>query len=452
MRLLYFMNTIDSFFLVSGLLAYFFIRGFPSDTVGFFLRLILTFTCFKIADFHPWFAAFTPLYVLFFYNLGALEPGLALQFFMANLVIFTVIQFLFMGIPNSIVGRDISIPLRMLWNSIWTIAATTISLPVSVYFATFLSFNLYAAPIPISASGMSFWGALFLCAFFVRLVKADTFVSDELRPVQPINEPVGRVIILNIDGVRLDRFYEAKLPFLSALEKEATYFPRGLLTVYRALTNPAFASILTSTLPQAHGVKDNSIKHRIKTEALPDLINTILYGSMHVRHFSKPHWKTKVVSLPVHSAYKSDDIMFEWLKDDLMRGTGTRLFIADISEADFLGHAYGSESGRYLAALKRTDRRIADFFAFLKDTGLMHETVVIVCSDHGIKNIDHSYLLFKAEKYVPFLMTGKNIKKNNPLYFQASIMDIGLTVAYLLGAAYPKQAHGRVFVEALRIE
>jgi phosphopentomutase len=56
--------------------------------------------------------------------------------------------------------------------------------------------------------------------------------------------------------------------------------------------------------------------------------------------------------------------------------------------------------------------------------------------------------LFKAEKYVPFLMTGKNIKKNNPLYFQASIMDIGLTVSYLLGVSYPKQARGRVFVEA----
>ena len=447
-RLLYLMNTIDSFFLISGILTFLVLNGASGNIFVFLTLIALTSLCFKIADFHPFFVLLSPLYFLLLWSLGTLNFLIVLQVIGVNTLIFAIIQFLFMGIPDSIVARDFSIPLRKFWNSIWTVAATTVSLSMSVYFASLLSFILLAKPYVNNFNGFLFWVVMFSSAFLTRKFRPKTFISNDFKPpLEPI-KAVERVIILNIDGVRLDRFYEAKLPFLTALEKESSYFPKGIMTVYRALTNPAFASILTGTTPSTHGVKDNNIKRYIKTEALPDLVNTVLYGSMHVKHFSKNQWNTKVVSLPVHSVYKSDEIMLNWLRDDLIKEKDARLFIADISEADFLGHAYGSESVQYLDALKRADKRIEDFFGFLRNKGLDKDAVVIICSDHGIKNIDHSYLLFDAEKYVPCLITGKNIKKDNPLNFQASIMDIALTVSYFLGIRYPKDSRGRVFIEA----
>ena len=53
---------------------------------------------------------------------------------------------------------------------------------------------------------------------------------------------------------------------------------------------------------------------------------------MHVKHFSKPEWETKIVSLPTHGIYKSDDIMMDLLKEDLLADDGTRLFVADLSD------------------------------------------------------------------------------------------------------------------------
>ena len=141
--------------------------------------------------------------------------------------------------------------------------------------------------------------------------------------------------------------------------------------------------------------------------------------------------------------------MFEALRKDLGKKDGHRLFIADISEADFLGHAYGSESHQYLEALKRTDKRIEQFFEYLEANNFLNDTVVIVCSDHGIIRVDHSYLLFKAERFVPFIITGKRIKPDNPLRFKASIMDIAPTISYLLGISYPDSSKGRVFTEAV---
>jgi predicted AlkP superfamily pyrophosphatase or phosphodiesterase len=208
--------------------------------------------------------------------------------------------------------------------------------------------------------------------------------------------------------------------------------------------------MLTGALPQLHGITSNNLGQTIKVEALPDLIKTKLYGSMHVKHFSKKTWDTKIVSLPTHGIYKTDDVMFDLLKNDLLKEDQTSLFIADISETDFLGHAYGSESCQYLAALKRTDQRIAEFFDWLKETRLEDKTIVVICSDHGIVRIDHSYLLFAAEKYVPFIITGHGIKEDNPLRFEASIMDIAPTISYLLGIPYPSSCSGRVFVEALK--
>ena len=61
--------------------------------------------------------------------------------------------------------------------------------------------------------------------------------------------------------------------------------------------------------------------------------------------------------------------------------------------------------------------------------------------------IDHSYLLSDAEIYVPFIISGEKIK-NNLISYPASIMDITLTISYLLGIKYPSHSSGRVFIEA----
>jgi len=196
-------------------------------------------------------------------------------------------------------------------------------------------------------------------------------------------------------------------------------------------------------------VRDNNLGQSIRCEGLPDLVKSIAYGSMHVRHFSKPDWETRIVSLPRHSAYGCDEVALQWLRDDLINREDVRLFVFDFSEADFLGHAYGSTSEQYEAALERIDRRIYDLIRWMEHKGILEDTGIVVCSDHGIAAIDHGYLLARSEVHVPFFLYGKGIRAGHVLGGPGTIMDVAITVAYLLGVAYPSESRGQVFTEAL---
>jgi 2-polyprenyl-3-methyl-5-hydroxy-6-metoxy-1,4-benzoquinol methylase len=293
---------------------------------------------------------------------------------------------------------------------------------------------------------------LTFAALITRLRLPKNRFSKFFKP-DTLTEPLfNRVLVLNIDGVRKDIFDSLQLPTISWLKKNGTYHESGLKTVYRALTNPAFASIFTGTAPEIHGVRDNNFGQSIKTEGLPDIVPTIAYGSMHVKHFCKKYWETKIVSLPRHSVYQSDEIALEWMKQDILERDDVRLFVFDFSEADFLAHAYGSTSNNYKQALSRTDQRIGNLLNWIDEKNKLDDTAVIVCSDHGIAGIDHSYLLAHSERYVPFFLYGKGIKKGFSLRRKGNIMDICNTISYLLGVRYPYDSRGQVFLEALENE
>ncbi|KKR03866.1 MAG: Membrane-associated sulfatase family enzyme [Candidatus Uhrbacteria bacterium GW2011_GWF2_39_13] len=453
-RLLYFFNTIDTYFIVSGFLTYLFLSyNREVSPLILFPVLILAITAAFISDFYPWFVIFSlPLIVL-----NAIGIDMPLNdiyvLLVLNIIVFFTIQFGLMGLPDSIVARDIKVAFIKMYNSLFTIAPTTVSFVMSVFFGFFLAFSLNSANYCKDKSDYavlaSFWILILVSAFITRYLRPKNHFTKFHKPDIPEKPLFKRVLLLNIDGARKDIFDKLVLPCVRKIMTEGSYHPKGLETVYRALTNPAFASIYTGTIPEIHGVKDNNFGQSIRTEGLPDIVPTISYGSMHVQHFNKKYWETKIVSLPEHSVYKSDDIMVEWLKKDLLERNEVRLFIADFSEADFIAHAYGSTSKSYKDALERIDGRIGGIIDWMRKEKLADETAVIICSDHGISAIDHSYLIAESEKYVPFIMWGKGIKKGFEITRPGKIMDICCTISYLLGMRYPLDCRGQVFTEAL---
>lgn len=308
-RLLYFFNTVDTYFLVAGVLSFVLVFRGAFNPAALILSLFLAALIAKIADFYPVFALFgIPAFVML---TGALNLALAsiAKLFFVNVALFFLTQFLFMGIPNAIVARDIRVPFIMMYNSLFTVAPTTISFSTSVFYSFYLSFCLLSvASARITQDYLWLLGAgaiLIAGAFISRLKLPDNIFSGPQKPDITPRSIFKKLIILNIDGARRDVFYSLDLPALRRLDREGASHVLGLETVYRALTNPAFASILTGTTPQFHGIRDNNFGQSIRTEGLPDVVPAIVYGSMHVRHFCKDSWETRVVSLPRHSAYPS---------------------------------------------------------------------------------------------------------------------------------------------------
>jgi predicted AlkP superfamily pyrophosphatase or phosphodiesterase len=343
-----------------------------------------------------------------------------------------------------VASRDATVPLRMFVNSFLTLAPTTLSLPVSGSYAFLLSTTSYYQPAPWKWPFMGFYGSLIVAAVYVRFTRPKTFVPQRYQP--PVRSAISkRLIIFNLDGFSLHAFRRARMPFLNKMAQQYAYAPKGAMTVYRALTNPAFASIITGAPPKVHGVSNNNFGQSIRVDGLPDVVPARLYGSVHVKHFSKPSWRVRWFSLVGLGAEKTEEAVFATLREDVYKEPDTRLFIVDVSETDFIGHSYGTYSKQYLQAGDKADKLIEDFCEWLKASNLYDDFTFIISSDHGMFITDHSYLLSKQELYTPLIIFGNHIHPQSQISGDVSIMDINANVSYILGVPYNGGSAGRVF-------
>lgn len=456
-RVIYLFNTINSFCVLAtifALVAVFLFVPYPVTWVPMIIAAVVSFALMKLADWHPYYlpCALISLFYLFSSYLPASDTYLL--GLVGVIVFYFVVLLVINGGPQVIVGRDLSIPFRMLALCMVSLVPTTLSFPISVFFAYFMTFAVFITgdvvdgSLPLTPLLVTLVVNI-VCALVVRKYLPDNVPKIQYRPAQTISKPFKKVVILNIDGARWDLVQKLQLPTLTRLTREGSYLRNGLMTVYRALTNPAFGTILTGARPQEHGIFDNNIGQSLKVEGLGDLVKITIYGCMHMKHFAKDGWETKIVSLPEIGIQKSDDVAMEWLLDDLRNDKETQLFVFDYSEADFCGHSYGGESKQYKEALRKIDARIAKVLDVIESLEDSEDTAVIVCSDHGMHNLDHGYRIFRGESYVPCFFYGRRIKKGLVIDKDGMINDICLTTAWMLGKKYPDNAQGQVFDEVV---
>ncbi len=447
-RVMYFITTIDSFVVCAALatIAVSYFRHFISPNwFATILGSAVVYAAFKIADFYPTFILFFPLFGIFLARASGFSLGSLGRLFLLNFALAALVQLVFQDTPHMVASRDISVPLRMFLNSFFTLAPTTLSLPVSGCYALLLSATGYYHPVLwYLPYGAGYYALILVAAVCVRWLRPKTFVPARHQPSneKPISQ---RVVVLNLDGFSLHAFRRAKMPFLKKMAEAYAVAPEGAMTVYRALTNPAFASIITGAPPSVHGISNNNFGQSILVDGLPDVVSARLYGSVHVRHFSKPTWKVRWFSLVTLGAERAEEVVFETLKRDILDEPDTRLFIVDISETDFVGHSYGTYSRQYLHAGDKADKLIENFCSWLKERGLYDDFTIIVSSDHGMFITDHSYLLSKQEIYTPLIFFGANIAPQSIIPGNVSIMDINANVSYILGVPYNSHSAGRVF-------
>ena len=456
-RVIYLFNTINSFCVLAtifALLVTYWIAPFPIALLPMIGAAIICFVLMKLADWHPYYVPCAVLSLASFAIAYAPDSRVYLVALACVTVFYLGVLLVINGGPQLIVGRDVTIPLRMLVQCINTVVPTTLSLPISVFFGFFLASCVLITGHVVggSLSLVPLLGVLavnVICSLLVRKYLPDNVPVNQYRPAQPISKPFKKVVILNIDGGRWDIIQQLDLPVINRLIKNGTHVKNGLLTVYRALTNPAFGTILTGARPQEHGIFDNNIGQSLKVEGLGDLVKITIYGCMHMKHFAKDGWETKIVSLPEVGIQKSDDVAMEWLLDDLRNDKKTQLFVFDYSEADFCGHSYGGQSRQYKDALGKVDARIGKVLEVIETLEDCEDTAVIVCSDHGLHNLDHGYRLFRGESYVPCIIYGKRIKQSYVIEKDGMINDICLTAAWMLGKGYPASAQGQVFDDVI---
>ena len=377
-RFMYIINAIESHYLIFGLLSFItFILLAPTSgylsiwdyvtslSFGSILAIILLITLFKFSDFFPTMLLFIPLIFFCFTHINNFSLSFAGNLLIINILLFFLFQPI-NSLPPALALEDFTIPFRMPFKSLTTIAATNMSFLVCIYFSWIFSMVLRFKPDPINDT----WALLFFISVAASSVISRFCIPANPSPKNqtktPSNQLAQRVIYLNIDGCRLDVFNKVNPKYLSKLQEESSYYEKGAMTVYRALTNPAMASIITGVPPEVHGLKhNNTIGKSLIVEALPDLVDSILYGSIHIEHISKKHWNRRILSIP-ELRLKTDDYLFELLKKDIVHEPNVRFFFADLSLLDLVGSTYGSSSKQYVNQINIIDGLIELFFKWLE--------------------------------------------------------------------------------------
>ena len=273
----------------------------------------------------------------------------------------------------------------------------------------------------------------------------DHFAQNQRRAISE------KAIVIVIDGMRKERFYEADTPFLDYLKDNGTEY-MNMETVYPARTVVCFSSMFTGTYPIEHGIRSNMVwKLGIKVESIFDSLRKVgkkgrLFGCAHLVDSMGSDVET--FTAVMHNDQVDSAIMERAKK--IVKEQDPDLFIVQMIATDQTGHSRGVLYDEYLQKIHEADRLIKDFVDWLTEEGKMDNTTLFICADHGqADGIGGHGHLDEGERFVPFIIHGPNIAKGKKVEEKHSLVSLAPTLAYLLGAPFPSHSRGKVLVDAI---
>lgn len=260
-----------------------------------------------------------------------------------------------------------------------------------------------------------------------------------------------RVVLLSLDGIRVDGLQKAKTPNLDALFAEGS-FSESTRDVMPSVTLPNWTSILCGAGPEQHGVVSNGW-----TAKKPPLPATVSDDAGHFPSvFSELkrqvpgmktafYWNWKPLINPYNQA-TFDEASFE--ANDGFKGNfekafrfleahrnePTLVFLYDV-HTDHAGHRHKWMSPEYIRSIEEADEAIGTLVGRLKTAGLFEETHFLFLTDHGGVGNGHGGVS-PEEMIVPWGIVGPGIRKGYNLRLNDTVNTAPLLVR-LFGAKAP---------------
>lgn len=291
-------------------------------------------------------------------------------------------------------------------------------------------------------------GCLLSSAGWIGRVGLWAGVSIVLLPLGEVRAGGARVVLVSIDGLRADAVSASLTPNLTQLRLEGSSTLDGR-SQYPTFTVPNHVSMLTGLTPSTHGIVNNSdqgqgvVDNTVFELAREAGLSSGIYVS-----------KTKLRLVARVGTYErffaTDDgtstrIVRQWIDDVASGYYQTDLSFVHICDPDKAGHADGWMSSSYLYAVRRADAYVGRMLDTLESAGLRDETLVIVTSDHG--GFEHNHSANRPEvTRVPWIAAGPGFPQGADVPAAVGTHDTAPTILDALGVE-----HG-VFMEGVAVQ
>jgi Type I phosphodiesterase / nucleotide pyrophosphatase len=317
----------------------------------------------------------------------------------------------------------------------------------------------YLVAEPLSAGRvlaiLGFTLAVGVASFLVHRFLFDwkpVYPDQPTRDVNTSGPLAKRVIVVVIDGCRLDRFREAEKPYLERMMAHGTVY-ENMETAYPARTVVCFSSMFTGAAPERHGIASNLVlKLGLRVESVFEVLRRRgmvgkLVGIAHLID-AFGHEDVASVTSVAHND-KIDGNLLAAARRELEEHDPD-LLVLQLLAVDQNGHVRGTYYPEYVERIEITDSLIQGFMGWCEEKGYLEDAAMILMADHGQgRGIGAHGHLSEGERFVPFAMWGEGVAVGKTVSEPRSILDLAPTICYLLGVEPPDGSVGGVLKEAV---
>lgn len=263
---------------------------------------------------------------------------------------------------------------------------------------------------------------------------------------------IKHVILIGVDGMGANYLAKANIPVMKQLMQDGAY------TLHARCVSPSssadnWASMTMGAGPELHGYTNWDSKTPEIPSRMKDHYGMFpsIFGIMRDQ---KPAAKIGVVYswggigyLFPKSAVNEDN---NTNSDSLTTAVSAKYIITQkpdllfihFSDVDGAGHTIGWGTSAYYDAIHQVDQRIGEILKAVKKAGIEDNTIIIVSADHGGIQKGHGGKSIE-EMEIPWIIYGRDIKKDTELNQSIMTFDTAATIAYIFGLKVPQVWIGR---------
>ena len=291
----------------------------------------------------------------------------------------------------------------------------------------------------------------------ICLVASQSCKSPQPPAIQKFE--TKHVVVIGIDGMSPDGVIKANTPVMDSLMKAGSYtlHARGVLPTS---SSPNWASMISGAGPEQHGITANSWeKDEPHMQPIATLNGEIFPTIFAVLRQQKPeaeigviyHWdgfgrlfEKDAVNYDVHGETERETAQ---LAANYIKEKKPDFTFIHYDHVDGAGHGSGHGSPEYYKSVELADSLIGVVVNAVKQSGMLDETVIIISSDHGGLGTSHGGETLE-EIEIPFIISGKGVKKNYQIPHEVYTYDNAATVAFAFGVQQPYAWIGRAVKSA----
>jgi len=260
-----------------------------------------------------------------------------------------------------------------------------------------------------------------------------------------------KVLVIGIDGVRVDVLAEAVTPVMDSLI-EVGAFTTSARNVLPTVSGPNWSSMMTGVSPAKHGVYSNDFSGNAYAE-FPDFLTRLERVDRGFATIAIVDWPPLGGpaaggplfgdSVDLRILVDCDELDYEVADSFVTREAVRVLQIEDphamvvyLGDVDEVGHAHGSLSAEYRASIETADAQVGAILTALRarPTYNSEDWLLLMSTDHGRRDDGGHGGESALERTIFYLASGPSVTSIEP-EAAVNLLDVAVTALAHLGVA-----------------